>query len=475
MLESNDNDKILIEGLSRKEFRKNVVKNEGIFENLVIRIREDKDLIYYNGNKAFEVKGKDNIEIAFPNNVYRCNTSDLKKYYKEETEETIDEYKNNLKTMGNNLRNYFKFSLNEITVKTASTFYKEENRKKLINKIELYAKKYPIWDIESIRNKIKEPSLSTITIKFNKSMDDFNDIIDAEFDFIDIVKLNDTRKGYHRIIEAPEFNCKISAVTDKILYTEENNLKLKKLIDCFKGAINNYTGKAELEKKYQHQFMLSGKSFKSIFGTKGFIEPFEQEYPIKNKKGILKEKAGRIDAIFTRISGNVLEDIYMIELKVNDDVILGSNGVMTHLDDINSFMIDDTKNKDGETQKDTLLNNIVYRYKELNNKPSNFDFKKKEPRYHFYTVCGYTSEEKKDNVYKKIKKLFNINNDIISKTEKIDGNQISSKFTGQTINTVKPSNDICEVMFFFENNPWEVKEGIGSKFKSYFQDELKNE
>ena len=68
---------------------------EKYFPGCIVRIRKNKkDLIYYNGNKAFEVskdKDKKYIDFSFPINTYQCNTSDVQKDFNNKLKERLIE------------------------------------------------------------------------------------------------------------------------------------------------------------------------------------------------------------------------------------------------------------------------------------------------------------------------------------------------------------------------------------------------
>ena len=61
------------------------------------------------------------------------------------------------------------------------------------------------------------------------------------------------------------------------------------------------------------------------------ILPFEEEYCTNEGS---KDK-GRIDCSYVIINNKKLTDIYLVELKVNDGVVDGTNGVNKHFIDIN--------------------------------------------------------------------------------------------------------------------------------------------
>lgn len=448
---------IIAKGLDRKTFRKLVNEKDNLFKDLVIRIRpNEKDLVYYNGNKAFEVDGEEEIRISFPTNVYQCNTTDIKNNY---IEKDIINYKNNLIKICNSMSKYFTFKMDRINVKKAS----EYDSFVFINKINQYNEKHKINnDVQLLCKELENNRLCSIV--FETSLSDIESIINAQFDFIDILKLDENKKP-NKLINAPIFNFSAIPNVSEIIYNEDSN-DLEELITCFKNAIYQYTGKDELEKKYQHQFMLKTEESTDIFKDRMGIFPFEQEYSINDKHG-------RIDSIFTRIIEDSLEDVYLIELKVNDTVLLGSNGIMKHLDDINYFVTDESKDRNGKNQKQLLLENIRYRYEVLCDKSPNFQFKNSNPRFHFYIIIGFTNDNARDNADNLIKNLFILGDSSIVKQENL--NKVSNSNEINNINSIKPSSDKCEIKFFFEKNNWKDGECISVNFIEKYEKELENE
>lgn len=196
--------------------------------------------------------------------------------------------------------------------------------------------------------------------------------------------------------------------------------KVKNLIPSLTKFYEDYTH-VEKEKKYQHLFLLNIKNneengylYENIFGKKE-ITPFEEEYYI-NYPG------GRIDCVFYAVKDNVITDIYLIELKVDDKVLGGTNGIPTHLIDIENIEENSFYNRLLEyiNERNELLYSNYIPYKYLKN------FNK-----HFFVIIGRNECEKKDikslvsslnneesDLYKTVKLKENINNEPINQIVK---------------------------------------------------------
>ncbi len=265
-------------------------------------------------------------------------------------------------------------------------------------------------------------------------------------------------------------------------------IALSKFSKNTKKAIDKYkkTSCRKLEKTYQHYFMLRAKEMKDLFAVKEgeFIDYFEQEYGIYNPNVFgaekfmsdqKKDKTGRIDCIVYkyRKNGNtrVISDIYMIELKVNCDVVLGNNGVMTHLEDIKAFLNLNTTDKWRYYDYLTLEKRISDRIKIISGEEVNLDKVAK----HFYTVIGYTNKDEKDSVMQMLNSLTTdegIKEMILTGvSKKVKGEtkryKLDPRFEGTTLLALKEDIKDCEIKFFLESIKKEdfTKEDIGLEFK----------
>ena len=410
--------------MSFQEFIESFDEN---FPGFILRVRKGshKSEVYYNGIEAFEVKrnAKD-IELNFPINVYKLNPTGLKnasKNNKEEemlVDEKIEAFEgstikrkeaNYCKDVGEVLdamHKLFDFEMSEITFDINF----KENMNKIINKfyssiIRDFTKS--IKRHHRDKKNLNNSPVFKITNKFNAEIIDSNlsktevEQIFRQFSgkvhFVlqfcpklttkdeeknstpkDIIKLQCCFLRYARDIGA------VSGVQFVVHsdYKYKGNAKnsLKTFSDNTKNAIEKYkftTGK-KLEKSYQHFFMLRAHEMKDLFDMKTgeYVDYFEQEYGIYNpniygsnkiKKKEEQYKTGRIDCIVYKYKFNnhirFITDIYMVELKVNCDVILGNNGVMTHLEDIKEFLKFSDQGKYKDYDYKTLETRICDRIK----------------------------------------------------------------------------------------------------------------
>lgn len=355
----------------RTEILKQINKRKEPFEKCIIRIRENmNDLVYYKGNKAFEIDKEGKIKID--NNVYKCNTSDIANYLKKHEKAISNDSKDRIKLCDDivnkkventkEISDYIDFSMNKIEYEYVdkSNFSKE--------KFDGGLKKFKA-DMKEMLPEITLKQNKNNVIEFDK-ITNYIDILKIQCLFIIDVKIDETTsKTSKRTIKSPKFdNFELNVNEEKVKTIDD----FKSLFKIIKTNIKGYSGKEEIEKKYQHQFMLKECEAKDIFCNEKYtelegVEYFEQEYSIINKdrevinkNGKKKKKDGRVDCVFYRVENNRLAEIYLIELKVDSRVILGSNGVMTHLDDIKYFINDDA-------QKNKLCTNIKYRYDEIYN------------------------------------------------------------------------------------------------------------
>lgn len=489
--------KVYTQAELRKLFDNSKAYNElNDFKNFIIRIRDPKDngkikkdLVYYEGNKAFEIDSNGNIE--FPISTYTCNTSSIKKYGKS--------IYDNIKIICTYMNKYFEFSMSEIRFDLANMCndrksyekikeikqsmgskdfklkYINSNYNLLMEQIELFFLDYP--NIKLINKIIDiEPNYESVTIKF-ETLNDINDIINLQFDFITRIKLGISTEGkvLENYLKNITFDFKANDRIENKLISYDEFVKLDSkenlsFLDTIKKSINSYKGKEELEKKYQHQFMLFGKNLKDIFGDSDNLYYFEQEYGIKNEN-----KSGRIDCVFYRILEGTLKEIYLIELKVDEKVILGNNGILTHLKDIKEFL--------NTNQKEELERRIIYRHKVIFNEISvgaNIEYK-------FYTILGYTNNNYVENKEKVIKKIFDKQkvkkldyiDEIMKKlqspsgvNELIELNELPIKFKNKSIYDYT-NGVLCEFRFLKEVTPWNPnrtsEEWNTTSFKSFYE------
>ncbi len=424
------------------EFIKNFYNNKEL-DGFILRVRanNDKDkndtdedkasnIAYYNGIKAFDVVndgGKAKLE--FPVNVYKCNTTDVRKKENEE----LEEYKESKISLMDGLLEFTSFSFNGISYCLNENSTNKDKYEKVRNDFELFVKeRYNIGCSFSI----KENKETKYIIKFDQPISEPRDIVTIQCKYIELFKY---KSRFDTITKDDKFD--ISIDFDK-------GIKFSDFISHIKMGISNYKSSDKLEKKYQHYFMLKANESKALFPREDdeVVVHFEQEYGIINKNPIIGKKnekdykTGRIDCIFYKYKMTKekifnVSDIYLVEIKVDDSVILGNNGVMTHLEDIKAFL----DYKEDETPKKyditTLTERIDYRNKALYDcKCTNFN----DTKVHFYTVIGFTNEDDKKEVKEQIKCL-------------VDFDYVKGLYKrNENLYSVAPDKSKCDIKFFFE-------------------------
>lgn len=438
---------------------------EKYFPGCIIRIRESKkDLIYYNGNKAFEVskdKDKKYIDFSFPINTYQCNTSDVQKDFNNKLKERLIETLQQMEV-------YFKFKMSSITFQYAT----KVNEKKVQEKLQKFK---DFLEIKKVSFEYDEKSNSK-KFKFN-DLEDIQKIIDIQYEFLKVVRLTEVDgklKDVQDTIRDVKFDFK---AIEQLEYSIEEVSKFdsqKSFFEIVKKSLTAYEGTPEKEKKYQFQFMLNGDKTNIFENEKKSgisIKYFEQEYGITNKErkvesdnGGKKQKDGRVDCVFYGIDekSQKLTDIYLIELKVDEGVILGSNGVLTHLDDIYSFVQQRDK-------FDELMGFIKYRIETLDKIQ---DIEVEHCKIHFYTIVGFTKEDSRELVKEAMKKLEDENsiNELITKgnlpnyfsNDKIYSETRKTTTIYAIMNKLKDLD--VDVKFFYEKELWN-KENFGTIFE----------
>ncbi len=254
------------------------------------------------------------------------------------------------------------------------------------------------------------------------------------------------------------------------------------ILDKFNKDIENaileyeISTKVELEKKYQHSFMIKNKL--SYYPNLSSVIPFEEEYYTTRKEDDSKDddtsdKRGRIDCIFVDTKENK-NDIYLIELKVNEGVIgkkddLDEHGINTHLVDINNLL-----NNENNLSLNTFLENIKNRYNyrnEILDDPSRIS-DIKNCNLHYWIICaikGDNYEEEKDHAKKVWEKINALKDDKYIKAI------FSVKLleTGEECLKSKDGNNQCDLKLLFniwkdDKNNKETKFLTIEEFKNYY-------
>ena len=305
--------------------------------------------------------------------------------------------------------------------------YESELRKNLKN------------DMEELNKKIKDLRKKEIKyeIKINVQEDNITDIANIEYLIIKNFIFDENMK-YKRVFSIPEFTSNQTQVDDEVeIETFETDIK---------NAVKNYekvTG-TEVEKKYQHYFMISKllnrklKNFKNIYR-------FEEEYYTSEKKND-DENKGRIDCVFAKIDENSKScyntEIYLIELKVDENVIDGTNGINKHLIDIGKINFNEFKER--------LEARINYRRKQVLGEDI-ADIKINPNKFHFWTIIAISNKKHAENVAEKLIKLTDKEkvkqDNLLPKESKVIDEQIEQT----KIDQLKKETEV-DVRFLFDKN-----------------------
>lgn len=526
---------MILDNETYEDFLKNFYNKEEFKEDFILRVRKMDDvdtndypkddrgtndypnIAYYNGIKVFtideyKIEGEKEakVKLTFPTNVYKCNSKDLKAL------DTLFEedcsirrkgkmYCDNLKRICAKMGRLFDFKMKKISF-TLNKNVSLDDIKDLVD--EFYAKsvtygnKYKFDGCFKLSNKMNSKNETVVTFEYNEYIIKSHVIIDLQYWFYKIFKfpylykrnvepceksiIKNISFDYTAEYKNEKFKHEYRSYRRKVKkgYEEsktEDEFKLQNFVNNVKAACHNYTGKTGLEKRYQHQFMLQTTKNNDLFqiAEGECVEHFEQEYGIKNKRKTKSGncKSGRIDCVFYKLKNKkIITDIYLIELKVNKDVVLGDNGVITHLDDIREFL----NCEEPKFSFKTLVGRIKNRMEILGIVEDKNEVISDNIRVHFYTIIGFTKDEDRIDVERQIKGLSDpsqisiwckVNNSKNNTKERLD-----KYFKNDTLLSVAPSAKQCDVRFYFEEKNWDEK-CIGSSFidkTDEFCSELKN-
>lgn len=427
-------------------------KNDNNKKEFVIRVRKDGDKVYYRGIKIFDIE-KGNLTLS--DNIFHLSDA----YIKENKEVLSDkisrmEKLRELATLRTEL-------INNNCMKLADTFiikYKMSDAKAyFFNEQAMIDKANHLEKIKVIiKNELNDyiniyddycevniDKLNTITDKVEWMTELLNIEYVVMHTFIYFDDINWTDKNN---LPYTNKSAKSGWVKPNISFVKPDSYKIEaldeNLLDDINGrvceAIDNYLKmKFEEEKNYQHQFMLDDLILDKF--RKLNIENLyrvEEEYYTKDN-----EERGRIDSMFISKDG---EDIYIIELKVNDNVIGGTNGIHKHLIDIENLYLE---NNIDNFIKD-LKEIVDYRRIELDEDKIIW---KEEINVHFYTVIACDSNDMKDKIEKMLdafnnkdsQELTNVKNAI--KKEK-------SKYKDRVLTLREHIDNLnkCDVRFYFD-------------------------
>ncbi len=179
------------------------------------------------------------------------------------------------------------------------------------------------------------------------------------------------------------------------------------------------------------------------------IYRFEEEYYTSEKNETNDDK-GRIDCVFAKIDENSKDsfntEIYLIELKVDENVIDGTNGINKHLIDIEKLKFD--------TFIKNLESRINYRINVLEEYASISSIKINPKKFNFWTIVAISDKNHAEQVAEKLIKLTDkekidkeIDSGNLPKESKVIDEQIYQ------VEKAKKSEGIeVSIKFFFDKN-----------------------
>lgn len=346
-------------------------EDENKIKNFYVRVRLENNIIvksevYCDGFKVFSV-GNPNLITDFDkdNKFTKFNSSNINRVGKKSnlTNEVVTKEKLCRALEENRNLFYDKCYLKEVTFKDGDEISKKSEAH---NKISKY--------IKSIN---QENEKYTCEVIDNLSIDD-------EYELACIL-FKEYKTNNSNVFKSVKFKY------SRNLYKDKNKIFDENLVHKLETLMSNYENftKFENEKKYQHQFLVTTTKINKDKDEISDLIPFEEEYFIVDGK----EKEGRIDCIFYKKDNNMITDIYLIEIKVDEEVLGGSNGLHKHISDIKKLY----KNNKAQGFYKRLLKQINDRRKELFNEEYKNDFESSNImntiNCNFVVIVGKTSSD----------------------------------------------------------------------------------
>lgn len=392
-------------------------KFNDIENNFYVRIREEKSrdgFVYYDGFKLTQIKRDGTLKFDDENKKFlRFNSSNIKR------EDTMKKLKENRDFFYNNY-NLSKLVLTKGIV--ADSYIQSYNE--IIDFIKKYAYSY---------------DKDNLTFLFNNlSIEDEREI----FNKIYSIKGKKNNKEYY-IVSKKEDNYNKSGPQNITMEQLKNNAK--KLCSFYEENT-----KIDLEKKYQHKFLLYKFEKGNLFNKE--VHSFEEEYYIDEDN-----KDGRIDCIFYAAEGNYISDIYLIEIKVDTKVFAGKNGLHKHILDIMNI---DNKN---DRFYEELIKRINYRNQVLG-KYSKYKYKDNFNK-HFYFVVG-RYEDSIDRIIKCLNRMNNL--DKVKGMVKLSGDY--EEYGSLPIKDICNEVDGFTIKLFIDQNDNNLDDAFTPVYKDYTDD-----
>lgn len=381
-----------------------------------LRIREDELIVYKNGGKMLR-QTKNDIEL-FANRL-KLNRTAVKS---NDINKIIEEISS---LVGELINLNYKIKLRKIKVIKSKNFKKESQFE--FDEI-----------LNTVRKKIQDYSE---TLNWGTIKESGNILVDSSIEFKTQEEYVDFLKIWKELIEETVDKKGICNMISVDIHIEGKLIEVdvKKLIDLSERILTIYDsyrhektdGIPKDEKAFQQKLMdivnnnhstikkeyLYENKTQTPFNKD--IEPFELEWV--EESGAIK---ARIDNIFFDKEKN---KIILCEVKYNEKVIGGTNGLHKHLHDMQYILVD-------ENRKSKFVQKIIkwarYRNVVLNKK---YELNK-NCAIEYWIICGY-EELKKDWVKIKLDKVCD-NNQLISNKSKKD-NQYLEKTKKVNQNNVK--------------------------------------
>ncbi len=349
-----------------------VIKND---EELIIRYREKNQKVYYLGQRLFDIDLKNN-KVTLPET--------LKLSGKEYKEKNYQKYIKAIKKL-NQYNPYFEIICETATIEFTNAHL--SNFKKKLESLENIVKK------EELSQSLQE--LESFKIAF-KDINTIESVIDIQQELFKVTvdKLP---------LKKPSFDIKFL-----LKFEQLESVTLNEIIMQMKELIKKYNLEfvGNKDEKMFQQYMMK-KDCSAVIQQNAF--PLEVEvviYPYRGLKGhqvfVYEDKTFQETTLWndTKFSGRIdnayvgeNKKIIFVEIKVDDNVIsIEKNGVLKHLHDMRLFF--ENKVALAET-----LNELEEGYKIKTGDLSGLD----KTTFKYYILCGYTSEEKKENCIHLIK------------------------------------------------------------------------
>lgn len=441
-----------------REIDKEIIERYLGKKDYVVRIRLDKDktnlkiIVYYDGRKAFEVSsGKLILDDAYfflkGNKSFELPNVDCI---------------NKLKELG------FSFTMGS-RIGKIDKHYKDGYRYRVkvdssSNTVLYLSNEMSIEEkMNIILRGLKNIKEEVVHYFDDETLTNYFYIKDKSVDYFDFIKLQEvgiSNTALQEGIKKIDFNEKIISFRNS--YSEEEYDALEKIVKERILAYNKSEDDTS-EKSYQQRLMNKmfdreekEKLFKTDYCPFLNSNAFEMEYnlfeDIRSTRLSTSNK-GRVDNIF--IKG---DKILFIELKYDEDVIGGTNGIHKHLIDlINGF----EKNKEAlEEIYDYVCdyNEVLYHFENkyefiIDDAKRFYDI---DASKEFIIICGY-SKGNRDNVLNKLKEIYQLsgkdkNKRVVIEKEYelvIDGKRIHlEELTGKELVSLLKDRYNCETKIY---------------------------